>query len=99
TYYINHSIMCIAPTILLTALFPAKIYAFSLHDALPILKIYYLISIVNIFKAICLLILFILFVLVGLATADARPNLHYDLINPARSEEHTSELQSRFDLV
>lgn len=65
---------------------PVPIFSqFNFSDAFIVLvvKIYYLISIVNIFKAICLLILFILFVLVGLATADARPNLHYDLINPA----------------
>ena len=47
---------------------PVPIFSqFNFSDAFIVLvvKIYYLISIVNIFKAICLLILFILFVLLG----------------------------------
>lgn len=47
---------------------PVPIFSqFNFSDAFIVLvvKIYYLISIVNIFKAICLLILFILFVLVA----------------------------------
>src|SRR5699024_12269069 len=71
------------------------LYTLSLHDALPILRI----TIPSLFwKPVCD-IKGISLTITGKVGAPADTQLFISLLLNLRSEEHTSELQSRFDLV
>src|SRR5207249_10236447 len=72
---------------------PTHIYTLSLHDALPILTAVYTAETGNLIGGV------IEGPIIGLSTiAENLILLRYVEIR-SRSEEHTSELQSRFDLV
>src|SRR5207249_8623671 len=79
---------------------PTEIYTLSLHDALPILMI---LNVFGIAESAKFSYFLVLFNVAGMATIlgtgylfSFRPGLNTIQF---RSEEHTSELQSRFDLV
>src|SRR5699024_11862017 len=75
---------------------PPSIYTLSLHDALPIF------SFIQMFTKtrICLKLLIVYFCVLTIIIFVLNPILIQRLFTPnGRSEEHTSELQSRFDVV
>src|SRR5207249_11946747 len=90
---------------------PPPLYTLSLHDALPIsaLRHVYLIPVAALALAFgrlggalgagATLVLYASVVLPALERSGLTPETIEGLVTFARSEEHTSELQSRFDLV
>src|SRR5699024_12668497 len=67
---------------------PTEIYTLSLHDALPIFV-----------KIILIIILLVIIINKFIPAKDINQITMKELREQLRSEEHTSELQSRFDLV
>src|SRR5207249_11993860 len=73
-----------------TAPSPSQLYSLSLHDALPIS------SFIGLGVGLIFAILLVYFVMVVNFQSWLDP---FIILMALRSEEHTSELQSRFDLV
>src|SRR5206468_12022370 len=71
---------------------PTEIYTLSLHDALPIFAVLVLGGAALVPEEVFALVLLALLLSLGLLVLDV-------VLDVGRSEEHTSELQSRSDLV
>src|SRR5699024_12221060 len=87
----------VSASFFLNAPAPSGIYTLSLHDALPIWEFYGLLG----WCKVCKFSHKFPYFCWRICKSPAFYRLHYYNRNPHffRSEEHTSELQSRFDLV
>src|SRR5699024_12394259 len=97
--------LCSRPLLLAVFFFfphtaPTEIYTLSLHDALPILKENPCCAILRILQSSCANSRGVKYGSI-LSRMTIRPPSYaaFASITKPRSEEHTSELQSRFDLV
>src|SRR5699024_11409055 len=84
---------------------PPEIYTLSLHDALPILCFMpsaISVSLTRTISSTCCFTIsnvYLLFCPIPPSRLSANVSCSWTIIGFPRSEEHTSELQSRFDLV